>query len=329
MKAVFEKYHCMGNDYLVYDPNKNEMELGPEQVKAVCDRNFGIGSDGILVGPVLGGEKMYVRILNPDGSEAEKSGNGMGIFARYLKDAGYVQKTKVSWDTLGGEVTVYYLNEEGTRVKISMGKPTFWSDEIPVTGIEAAKIQGYRIKNVGAGEHGREIYEVRDEKERAVLIGKVTDFTRDLFGRPIEGKSMNLSAHRSIALQMGRLAWLAAVIPLSMMLLVFEYQEAGGAAGEELAAGTAGGGDHCCLDGSRILSDRQAEHPKRIFAAGTDFGYWLLHRYSQRIPCRRRLGESEYVPGNPLMLQGWGTRIRNVDYLCMVGNSVDPDNCGN
>ena len=134
MKAVFEKYHCMGNDYLVYDPNKNEMELGPEQVKAVCDRNFGIGSDGILVGPVLGGEKMYVRILNPDGSEAEKSGNGMGIFARYLKDTGYVQKTKVSWDTLGGEVTVYYLNEEGTRVKISMGKPTFWSDEIPVTG---------------------------------------------------------------------------------------------------------------------------------------------------------------------------------------------------
>ena len=134
MKAVFEKYHCMGNDYLVYDPNKNEMELGPEQVKAVCDRNFGIGSDGILVGPMLGGEKMYVRILNPDGSEAEKSGNGMGIFARYLKDAGYVQKTKVSWDTLGGEVTVYYLNEEGTRVKISMGKPTFWSDEIPVTG---------------------------------------------------------------------------------------------------------------------------------------------------------------------------------------------------
>lgn len=77
---------------------------------------------------------MYVRILNPDGSEAEKSGNGMGIFARYLKDAGYVQKTKVSWDTLGGEVTVYYLNEEGTRGKISMGKPTFWSDEIPVTG---------------------------------------------------------------------------------------------------------------------------------------------------------------------------------------------------
>ena len=51
MKAVLEKYHCMGNDYLVFDPNKNEMKLGEEQVKMLCDRNFGIGSDGILEGP--------------------------------------------------------------------------------------------------------------------------------------------------------------------------------------------------------------------------------------------------------------------------------------
>lgn len=133
-KVIFEKYHCMGNDYLVFDPNKNELALSTEAVKLVCNRNFGVGSDGILVGPYLDQEKMYVKILNPDGSEAEKSGNGMGIFAKYLKDAGYVQKTNISWMTLGGEENVYYLNEEGTRVKISMGKPTFWSDEIPVTG---------------------------------------------------------------------------------------------------------------------------------------------------------------------------------------------------
>ena len=58
----------------------------------------------------------------------------MGIFAKYLRDAGYVQKTTISWKTLGGEETVFYLNEDATRVKISMGHPTFWSDEIPVTG---------------------------------------------------------------------------------------------------------------------------------------------------------------------------------------------------
>lgn len=124
----------MGNDYLVFDPNKNELELTKENIKLICNRNFGIGSDGIMAGPYLDEEKMYVKILNPDGSEVEQSGNGMSIFAKYLKDAGYVQKSNVSWMTLGGEVSVYYLNEEGTRVKISMGKPTFWSDEIPVTG---------------------------------------------------------------------------------------------------------------------------------------------------------------------------------------------------
>ena len=136
MKAVFEKYHCMGNDYLVYDPNKNEMELGPEQVKAVCDRNFGIGSDGILVGPVLGGEKMYVRILNPDGSEAEKSGNGIRIFSKYLKDMGYVTEESYVLHTKAGETRVTFLNEQGDLMRVDMGYPEFVAKEIPVVGFE-------------------------------------------------------------------------------------------------------------------------------------------------------------------------------------------------
>ena len=133
-QVVLEKYHCMGNDYLVFDPNKNDLELNAENIKKMCSRHFGIGADGILAGPYLGENDFYVRIYNADGSEAEKSGNGMGIFAKYLRDAGYVQKTTISWRTLGGEETVFYLNEDATRVKISMGHPTFWSDEIPVIG---------------------------------------------------------------------------------------------------------------------------------------------------------------------------------------------------
>ena len=114
-----------------------------------------------------------------------------------------------------GLVVMNFLISEGIKNEaesLPEGVLLQLKEPLETAEIEAAKIQGYRIKNVGAGEHGREIYEVRGEKERAVLIGKVTDFTRDLFGRPIEGKSMNLSAHRSIALQMGRLAWLAATI---------------------------------------------------------------------------------------------------------------------
>ena len=134
MKAVLEKYHGLGNDYLVFDPNKNTLRLSPENVRLICDRHFGAGADGILEGPMPGKDRMQVRIWNPDGSVAEKSGNGVRIFAKYLKDAGYVQKSHVVIDMGGADTEVRYLNEEGTRLKASMGQASFWSDRIPVTG---------------------------------------------------------------------------------------------------------------------------------------------------------------------------------------------------
>lgn len=127
------KYHGLGNDYLVFDPNKNELELNEANVKMICNRNVGLGSDGILEGPLLG-EHLAVKIWNPDGSVAEKSGNGVRIFAKYLKDAGYVQKKNYELMTDGGIVEITYLNEEGSRLRISMGKLSFVSEEIPVIG---------------------------------------------------------------------------------------------------------------------------------------------------------------------------------------------------
>ncbi len=134
MEIKVERYHGLGNDYLVYDPNKNELELNEKNVRMLCNRNMGLGSDGVLEGPLMGGKQMSVKIWNPDGSVAEKSGNGVRIFAKYLKDAGYVQKKHYRLMTDGGEVEITYLNEDGSRLKVSMGKVTFWSDEIPVTG---------------------------------------------------------------------------------------------------------------------------------------------------------------------------------------------------
>ena len=133
MQIVLEKYHGLGNDYLVFDPNKNELELNEANVKMICNRNVGLGSDGILEGPLLG-EHLAMKIWNPDGSVAEKSGNGVRIFAKYLKDAGYVQKKNYELMTDGGIVEITYLNEEGSRLRISMGKLSFVSEEIPVIG---------------------------------------------------------------------------------------------------------------------------------------------------------------------------------------------------
>ena len=85
-EITLRKYHGLGNDYLIYDPNRNACELQERQVEALCRRNLGVGADGILYGPFFDGDKMRVRIFNPDGSEAEKSGNGIRIFSKYLKD---------------------------------------------------------------------------------------------------------------------------------------------------------------------------------------------------------------------------------------------------
>ena len=104
MKVVVERYHGLGNDYLVFDPNHNELKLDEANVKMLCDRNEGLGADGVLEGPILKEDGMHVKVWNPDGSESETSGNGVRIFAKYLKDASYVQKKNFKLYTGNGPV---------------------------------------------------------------------------------------------------------------------------------------------------------------------------------------------------------------------------------
>lgn len=133
MTKIF-KYHALGNDYLVIDPKYCGVEMNKENIIKICHRNFGCGSDGILYGPIIDGDKISLKILNPDGSEAEKSGNGIRIFSKYLKDYGYIKEEEFTLYTKGGRVLVTYLNEEGTLIKVSMGKVSFNSQDIGVCG---------------------------------------------------------------------------------------------------------------------------------------------------------------------------------------------------
>ncbi len=134
MDLTLERYHALGNVYVVFDPNLNELTLNPANVRMICDRNEGLGSDGILEGPIMKDDGMYVKVWNPDGSVTETSGNGVRIFAKFLKDSGYVQKKNFTLYTDNGPVEVTFLNEDGSRLRVSMGKLSFWSDDIPVTG---------------------------------------------------------------------------------------------------------------------------------------------------------------------------------------------------
>ncbi|MCU0822906.1 MAG: diaminopimelate epimerase [Spirochaetes bacterium] len=130
----FYKYHGLGNDYIVIDPKEFKVKLTPERIKLICHRNFGAGSDGILYGPLFKGKKISLKIFNPDGSEAEKSGNGIRIFSRFLVEAGYMKDKKFTLHTAGGEVKVELKKKDASLIRADMGTFTFTSDEIPVAG---------------------------------------------------------------------------------------------------------------------------------------------------------------------------------------------------
>ena len=108
--------------------------LTTEQVKTICHRNFGVGSDGILLGPLPAQKaRCALKIYNPDGSVAEKSGNGLRIFSRFLWDTKLVGNDEFAIQTAGGLVrsTVF---DGGKMVRVEMGKVSFASDKIPVAG---------------------------------------------------------------------------------------------------------------------------------------------------------------------------------------------------
>ena len=132
----FHKYHALGNDYLVLNPADFPGWTAPtrEQIRAICHRNFGVGSDGILWGPLRATQAQFgLRIFNPDGSEAEKSGNGLRIFSRYLHDQKLVGETPFTIETPGGVVESHIL-PAGQLITVAMGRVTFQSDQIPVAG---------------------------------------------------------------------------------------------------------------------------------------------------------------------------------------------------
>src|SRR3989454_6453710 len=84
----FAKGHGLGNDYVVVDQADLHEPLSTRAIQKICDRNWGVGSDGILLLVPSTRADFGLRIFNPDGSEAEKSGNGLRIFAKYLWDHG-------------------------------------------------------------------------------------------------------------------------------------------------------------------------------------------------------------------------------------------------
>ncbi len=129
---MFQKYHALGNDYLILDPAQQSGEMArgltPSQAIAICDRHRGVGSDGIVYGPLAEETRpghFACEIWNPDGSIAEVSGNGLRIFARYLVDAGYILLDETDGCILhsgGRTISIAYGDRPDAPIRVELGR---------------------------------------------------------------------------------------------------------------------------------------------------------------------------------------------------------------
>jgi diaminopimelate epimerase len=208
LQPEFFKYHALGNDYIVIDPNRTHINLTVDTIKLICHRNLGIGSDGILYGPIFEDGMIRLRILNPDGSEAEKSGNGIRIFSKYLVDSKYIDSQTFEIDTLGGKVIVEILDKEANLIKVDMGTVTYRSDLIPVIGEarevvdEEVKIGNdlYRVTCLSIGNPHCVIPVDEPSKELALKLGPLVEHS-ELFPNRINMQLLKIIDRRNIKIE--------------------------------------------------------------------------------------------------------------------------------
>jgi diaminopimelate epimerase len=134
-KNSFVKMHGLGNEYIVLESANIDFNLSKQAIIRLCNIHFGIGSDGIVMKVPSKKADFGFRVYNPDGSEAEKSGNGLRILCKYLYDYGHAKSRQFSLETMTDIVYADIVEEEEGKAKlirVDMGKAIFASRKIPV-----------------------------------------------------------------------------------------------------------------------------------------------------------------------------------------------------
>jgi diaminopimelate epimerase len=152
----FEKWQALGNDYVVVEAADLPAPLTPPVVRALCDRHTGIGADGILLlaPPDDPGYVARLRIFNPDGSEAELSGNGAREAIMYLRRRGWTDREQFSIQTAAGEIRPTILSD--TTCRVDMGRARLRSRDFPAGGDDGAGAvesggRSWRFQHVSIG----------------------------------------------------------------------------------------------------------------------------------------------------------------------------------
>ena len=188
----FFKYHGIGNDFVVLDGMRADPALTKDEIVYICDRNFGVGSDGVIyVLPGREGSDVTMRIFNTDGSEPEMCGNGIRCLAKFAYDRGLVSSTDFIVHTGKGNLrAVCTTGPDGkvSTVKIDMGEPILKPADVPATGKgnrvvdEETEIEGIRI-HYNAVSMGNPHCVVFDDltQDQLDILGPALEKCRELF----------------------------------------------------------------------------------------------------------------------------------------------------
>ncbi|HVL64910.1 MAG TPA: diaminopimelate epimerase [Actinomycetota bacterium] len=127
----FAKYHGIGNDFVMLADPADDVTLSPETVRALSDRRFGIGADGVIrVAPGSGGDDLFMDYVNSDGSIGEMCGNGIRCLALFARAEGMTEREVIRVGTRAGTKVVRVLDDG--RVEVDMGAPIFRAQDVPV-----------------------------------------------------------------------------------------------------------------------------------------------------------------------------------------------------
>jgi diaminopimelate epimerase len=173
-KNRFVKMHGLGNEYIVLDSSDLDFDLTTRAIKRLCNINYGIGSDGIVLKVPSDKADFGFRVYNPDGSEAEKSGNGLRIFCKYIFDYGFSEKEQFSVETLTDIVHADIIEKRKNKaylIKIDMGKAIFSPADIPV----ASDRSEFMAEKIQAGDREFEVNCVSVGNPHCVIIKQDLD----------------------------------------------------------------------------------------------------------------------------------------------------------
>jgi diaminopimelate epimerase len=218
----FEKWQALGNDYVIVEASQLPFELTAPRIEAICSPHTGLGADGILLlsEPDKAGYVARLRIFNPDGSEAELSGNGAREAVLYLRRRGWTDADSFAIQTLAGDIRPRILSE--TECAVEMGRARLESTSYP-----SGRPDG-RGELVAGGRTWRFQHVQVGNPQCAIRVGTVDELLGldlDQFGPEIE--------HHELFPNRTNVSWFAELEPGSIRVRIFER-----GVGETSASGT-------------------------------------------------------------------------------------------